>query len=147
MKSPFRRAQPQGSGEVPLEEVLAQLPASARAPDAQRLAPADAISDAPDADLDFLTSLMAAVEHNTAAPMRSEVAGDGGVRAFMAESRRAEPEQRRIEPDGLQAFREMREARMQDAPTLALSVRDVELGDLLEDLSTTASALRNLRAA
>ena len=110
-------------------EVDAALPASVRPPDRNRFA--EGADDADDADLDFLTALAGEVDRATPA---------AGVPAQMP-LRGANP---RI--DDMQVFREMKDEG-DNVVRYNHQVRDVEMGDLLEELNTVAAALRRRRAA
>jgi len=107
------------------------VPRSVRPPEAQRLAPADLDVPAegePDADLLLLESL-AAEAGDVAGPTADAPAG------------------RRPGADDLRLFHESRLLPSRRVlPAVALAP-DVEIADLLEDLSTTAAALRRLRKA
>jgi hypothetical protein len=121
-------------------EVAALLPSSVRGPEMNRFTPlgTDAPADLPDPDLVFFESIADQVRLDDGANSRVDA-----PRPTAANPRIALPDR-----DQLQAFREMvadRERETRSAPRLR--VDHVELDDLLEDLATTAAALRQWRKA
>ena len=127
---------------VPRAEVEALLPASARSTEGHRFTPLGTdmpVQDDPehDPDLDFFASLAKQVD-----------AGN----APATEPARRQPE-RPLEPlipsapsDALEIFRAMK-SDDSDRPGFDFKLDETDMGDLLEDLSTTALALRQRKAA
>jgi hypothetical protein len=132
-----------GDDDEPLadpEEVAALLPSSVRGPEMNRFTPlgTDAPPDLPDPDLAFFENIAEQVRRDERA-----TAGAQTLRPPAVNPRIAEPDR-----DQLQAFREMAADRERETrSTPRLSVDHVELEDLLEDLATTAAALRQRRKA
>ncbi len=116
-------------------EVEALLPSSMRQPEVNRLTPlgTDLPDDVDDKDLDFLAGLAAEVDR-AAAP-------NAAVTLAPAPLRGASP---RI--DDMQVFREMKDEGKQ-AIRFDHEVRDIDMGDLLEELATVQAALRRRKAA
>ena len=116
-------------------DLEALLPSSVRPPDANRVAPLepDAIDDEPDEDLNFLAGLVAEVDR-AAKPNAADVVAPVPLRG-------ASP---RI--DDLQVFREMK-ADASERIQFDHRLSDVDMGDLLEELSTVRAALRRRKAA
>ena len=117
-------------------DVDAALPPSVRRPNAHSFrlpdtATLDDTADGDDTDLDFLTALASEVDR--AAPPDS----DGAKRPLRGASPRI---------DDMQVFREMKD---EGRKTLRFDhkVRDVEIGDLLEELNTVRAALHLQKAA
>jgi len=141
------------------------LPASARPYETQRLIAAygaDDDADGPDEDIEFLASLVDEIERTPADPAAApRVQPAPGVDRSEPNLTRALPRARpraltanekmvRAEPDDeakLNVFRAMRDEPQRVRTSQQLRVRDVELDDLLEDLSTTAAAIRRRKAA
>jgi hypothetical protein len=114
-------------------EVVGLLPPSVRPPETNRftLPEANVPDDAEDADLDFLAALASEVDRAASpAPAQKQTPLRG-----------ASP---RI--DDMQVFREMKD---EGNKTIRFDhqIGDVEMGDLLEELSTVRAALRGRRAA
>jgi hypothetical protein len=114
------------------------VPASVRVPELQRFASFDTEIelDEPDEDIEFLTALA------------SEVPPP--VRPSPKPARPLTQNEKMIDrkPDNLQIFREFApQVDYRTSVSQVIDVRDVEIGDLLEDLSTTAAALRRKKAA
>lgn len=150
MRTPFRRNKVEslpGVDPIELEELL---PASVRQPEANRLKALGMVtpdSDGPDdnaadADLDFLQSLANSIEHGGDAPqlpthfVSKPQVGGPVVR---------EPQPER-EQEALSLFRNThldRDERVRPN----ITVPDVEMSDLMEDLATLRIALLNRKAA
>jgi hypothetical protein len=111
------------------------VPRSVRPPDAQRLAPADLEDEAegPDADLAFLASLAS-----------EAIAADDGLTSHGPPEPTARPA---AQDDDLRLFKESRLVPARRVPPAAALAPDVEIADLVEDLSTVAAALRLRKAA
>lgn len=112
------------------------LPASVFRPETARLTPlgSDMPDDAPDVDLEFLSGLAQEVDAE-----RARLGNEAAAGASTAGERSDE---------ALQFFRDMSNERDQDVVRrYNFHLADVEIADLLEDLSTTAAALRARRAA
>jgi hypothetical protein len=151
MRGLFQRHKPEDGGHIDRREVEALLPASVRHPEANRFTPLGSDfdgDDASDEDIEFLTSLVESVEREQIAPALPParpappparkpaipvVTADSGMAVF-------------TEADHMQLFRDM-QSDEKDHRTNNIKVDDVDLGDLLEDLSTTMAALRRLKAA
>ena len=139
----FRRNKPQSQTSIDPDEVAALLPASVKHPEANRFTPLGTDFDGDegsDEDIDFLESLVKSVDTHTPAPRRAPESAPAPV-SMQTPSMPAVSKL-----DGLSIFRDM----PSDTPErtkLNLNVPDVEMFDLLEDLSTTAAALRRRRAA
>lgn len=116
-------------------EVEALLPSSMRQPEVNRLTPLGTVvpDDADDKDLDFLAGLAAEVDR-AAAPNAAVAPAPAPLRGASS----------RI--DDLQVFREMKDEGKQ-AIRFDHQVRDVDMGDLLEELATVQAALRRRKAA
>lgn len=133
----FRRKQNRTSELTP-DEVLARLPASVREPDRDQVltqmldVPAE--GDEADEDVQFLESLVDSVELGTPTPKPPRVP---------APSRDVSP---RDDDNALRFFREAKDERERREP-LHLTVPEVQIDDLVEELATTAAALRLRRAA
>jgi hypothetical protein len=115
------------------EEVAALLPASVRSPEMNRFTPlgSDMPEDASDPDLAFLAAIA------------EEVAAPPPPAPVDTNPRFAAPER-----DDLRAFRDLASEREHDR--LAgprVTVENVDLADLLDDLATTVAALRRRKAA
>jgi hypothetical protein len=147
MPSFFRRAQrhridgePENLADRRLDRYYAErVPASARSPELARLISIpdeDLDPDAPDEDVEFLASLVKEIERKPAldAP---RVQPAPRIEHVLAPT----------EEEKLNVFRQMQaeETRMRTSETLG--VVDADLDDVLEDLATTAAALRRRRAA
>jgi hypothetical protein len=137
MRSIFRRDEPDSGAEIPRETVDAMLPASVRSPEKNRFTPlgSDAPAESDDTDLEFLAEIARAAAADVARPQRRTI----------------RPATQKVtvapEDDGLAAFREMAHERERKTVSSSIHVDDVDLADLMEDLATTAAALRKRRAA
>jgi len=132
----FRRTATAPPEPAPHDDIRAFIPASVRPPDRSMILTAQIEppeTDAPDDDVRFLESLVASVELPAPAP--------GAQRQALP--RVVAP---RDEDAALEYFREMKAART-EPERRTFDVPDVDLDDLLEDLSTTAAALRQRKAA
>ncbi len=126
---------------VPREEVNAFVPASAREPESDRFAPpVSDVSETDDADhdedLDFLKSIARSVEE----PSKSV---GQYIETSAVDPRPRQTQQQML--DEMQVFREMK-TDLGDVK-FDFKLPDVDMADLLEELSTTASALRQRKAA
>ena len=127
---------------VPPEELEAFLPASVRAPEVNRFTPLGSDMPEPeddehDEDLDFLESIARSVEE----PSKS-------VGQYIDSGPEKPPAPRQTQQqmlDEMQVFREMK-GEITDM-RVDFKLDDVDMSDLLEDLSTTALALRQRKAA
>jgi hypothetical protein len=120
----------------PSGEALARLPASARGPEGNRFTPLGTdMPDEADEDLDLIQSLLSEVERDETA---RRPAGAPKVRENSPNARKARPED-------LEIFRAL-----QSHGDIVLRhdfrVPQIDMADLLEDLSTTAAALRGKAA-
>ena len=129
------------------EEVESLLPASVKHPEANRFTPlgSDFAGDdeESDQDIEFFESIVRAVEGDEPAPI---------ARPLPAPMLLHTPAPSRLIPqapdDGLSAFREVQVDRQERSVIQThVSVEDVDMGDLLDELSTTAAALRRRKAA
>jgi hypothetical protein len=151
------------------DEVLRSLPASARPYEKQRLLAAygdpDAPDDGPDEDLEFLEQLVDEIDR-TPAPAEADrrvqpAPGDDRTEPNLLRARpslapaKTRPAATpsisvRVATDdeqSLNVFRAVRGEPERVRTAQDLGVRDVDLADLLEDLSTTAAAIRRRKAA
>ena len=129
------------------DEVESLLPASIRHPEANRFTPLgsdfEGDGEENDQDIEFFESLVRAVEGDAPAP-----AGGPAPTPMMVHT----PAPRRLIPqpqeDELSLFREVQVDRAERSGAEAhFVVEDVDMGDLLDELSTTAAALRRRKAA
>jgi hypothetical protein len=144
MRAPFRsdKSKPEAPAAVSRAELEDLLPASVRQPEVNRFKPLDleidADGDAPDADLQFLESLASAVDSGGATPARP---------THFTKPQLGGPE---IKPAqdaaALEMFRSTQVAR-DERIRPNITVPDVEIGDLMEDLATLRTALRQRKAA
>jgi hypothetical protein len=128
-----RRRKHELEDEEALEDVRRFVPASVKAPELQRFAQPDLEPDdvGEDVDLEFLARLTDATDND--APREP-----APYRVPATPSRVA---------DDLGAFREVRMAEVEPGLSEKLRVPHVDLDELLDDLSTTAAALRRRKAA
>ena len=117
------------------------VPASARPHEMQRLHALNALdanddeTDGPDEDLEFLASLVEEIERQpTQEPARFRPAPIETVKFATDEEKFNVFSAMRVEPERVRTSQD-------------LGVRDVDMDDLLEDLSTTAAAIRRRKAA
>jgi hypothetical protein len=141
----FRRSKQLPETHVDPDELKALLPASVRHPEANRFTPLGSDFDGEegsDEDLEFLTTLVESVEHERAMPTRPAPppASKAPIQRIVAESNAL------TDVDHMEIFREMRGDETEQR-SVHIEVDEVELDDLLEDLSTTMAALRRRRAA
>jgi hypothetical protein len=148
----FRRPKQMPETHVDPDEVKALLPASVRGPEANRFTPLgsdfDGGDESSDEDIEFLTSLVESVERERAVPALP------APRPAPPPARK--PPIQRVAPapgmdvftdaNHLELFRGMR-ADDPEPRNANIKVDDVELDDLLEELSTTMAALRRRKAA
>lgn len=122
------------------------VPQSARPPELQRLATFnldDENADGPDEDIEFLSALARQVDAPaTPRPARRAPRVTPPPAPNVYEPRET------AAPDAMAAFHDYAAHRNETATvTSVLRVSDVDLGDLVEDLSDTIAALRRRRAA
>lgn len=146
MRSPFRsgKAKPESPASVTRAELEELLPASVRQPEVNRFKPLDADAgdgadvDAPDEDVRFLESLASAVDHGGTALSRP---------AHFTKPQLGGPEQKvTLDDQALQMFRNTQIVR-DERVRPNITVPDVEISDLMEDLTTLRAALRQRKAA
>lgn len=146
MRSPFRseKPKPEPHSSVSRAELEELLPASVRQPEVNRFKPLDADvgdttdSDALDEDLQFLESLASAIDNGGATPSRP---------THFTKPQLGGPEQKPAYDAGaLEMFRNTQIAR-DERVRPNITVPDVEIGDLMEDLATLRTALRQRKAA
>lgn len=134
-------AAPEGATPPPAhmpEAYAPYVPASVRTPEKQRLSAwmpdlDPELGDEPDADIEFLTALV-----NGEKPERTQPSA-----AARDIHKGSAPD---AQMDALEVFRADHTEHVVPASKM-LKVPHVELGDLLEDLSTVAAALHNRKAA
>jgi len=130
MTEPENRAQPSR------DEPWLRVPASVREPERHRFAqpaPADEI-DEDDEDVEFLAALARQAEHEAAS--RTAAVTAARPRRFNVKA-----------DDHLELFRATEVERPRPRVLNSMEVDVVEMDDLLEQLSTTAAALRRRKAA
>jgi hypothetical protein len=120
----------------------AMVPASARTPELQRLlsplSDDDSDPDGPDDDLEFLASLVREIDREPIPTVRFQPApAPPGEQTVLAPT----------EEEKLNLFRQMKDEPQQVHNSDSLRVQDVDMDDLLEELSITAAALRVRKAA
>ena len=129
------RADPENSQRGRLDDRWKHLPASVRDPSRQRLDAyvPDELDDDDDEDLELLSSLAeeAARVAKAAPPAKAPPARRFDVKA----------------ESSLDVFRHTETARRRPRVLESFQVEDVEMDDLVEQLATTAAALRQRRAA
>lgn len=118
-----------------LDEYAAYVPASVRVPETQRFTPLETDDDAPDEDLDFLSSLAGEIDRARPSVKKRD---DLSVNQKMIDRK----------PDTLEIFRDFAPD-LEDRTTIRdfITIPDVEMSDVLEDLATVAAALRLRKAA
>lgn len=127
--------EPENAQRKPLNERWKHLPASVRDPSLQRLdAQSQEELDDEDEDISLLSSLAQEADREVkAAPPRTQA-----------------PRARRFDvkaEESLDVFREARPVERRPRVLEAFRVDDVEMDDLIEQLATTAAALRQRKAA
>ena len=140
-KSPRQKA-------ISREEIESLLPASVRHPEVNRFTPLGsdfAGEEGSDEDIEFLESIVKAVEHPeympAPAPGRITPKPPAAVPAAAVPAAATQDE-------ALEFFRDMQAERDESQQQrVKIKVDDIEMFDLLEDLSTTAAALRRRKAA
>ncbi len=128
------------------EEVESLLPASVKHPEANRFTPLGTDFDGEeesDEDIEFLESIVRAVEGDAPPPMAKLAPAPMPLHT---------PAPTRLIPqppdDDLSLFREVQVDRKERTVIEArVEIEDVEMADLLDELSTTAAALRRRKAA
>jgi hypothetical protein len=151
MRGLFQRHKAEDAGHIDRQEVEALLPASVRHPEANRFTPLGSDfdgDDTSDEDIEFLTSLVESVEREQIAPALPTVrpAPPPARKPAIPAVPPASDMDVFTQPDHMQLFHDMR-VDERDYRTNNIKVDDVDLGDLLEDLSTTIAALRRRKAA
>jgi hypothetical protein len=151
MRGLFQRKKADDEGHIDRREVEALLPASVRHPEANRFTPLGSDFDGDetsDEDIEFLTSLVESLDREQIAPALPVVRPTPPPARRPAIPAVVPPSDTDVftQPDHLQLFRDM-QPDDKDRRTTNIKVDDVDLGDLLEDLSTTMAALRRLKAA
>ena len=116
-----------------VDDARLRVPASARAPDRQRFPESLAIDDDGEKDLQLLASLAQEVERVDRHEHRPATAPGRRAGATV--------------DDEMEAFRQTLPELRRSAVLPGIAVEEVEMDDLLEQLSTTAAALRRRRAA
>jgi len=128
-------------------EVESLLPASVRHPETNRFTPLgsdfDGEDDQTDQDIEFFEAIVRAVEGDAPAPTATPA--PASLLLHTPAPSRLIPQPRE---DELALFREAQgEHSERDTVTRHVHLDDVEMVDLLDDLSTTAAALRRRKAA
>ena len=120
-------------------DIEALLPPSVRRPEANRFTPlgSDAPDDVDDEDLAFLTTLANEVDRAVVTKTAAAPAAAPATAPLRGASSRI---------DDMQVFREMKDDGKQ-ATRYDHNLRDVDMADLLEELSDVQAALRQRRAA
>lgn len=147
----LRPKQDEAEPLVAAEEVRAYVPASARGPEGNRFTPLgsdmpDVEDDEDDEDIEFLESIARSVEE--APKSVGQFVGTGALKArapASAPGPKREVHAKASALDDMHVFREMK-GELGDMK-YDFHLADVDMADLLEDLSTTASALRQRKAA
>lgn len=116
------------------KRVPAYVPASAQSPELQRFGSFDDPEDGPDEDVEFLASLARSID-TPSTPQKP-------VSRPIVSRVQAAPN-----TDDLHVFRELASTPERTSHVVAARVADVDLGVLLDELATTAAALRRKRAA
>ena len=145
----FRRPQPARTTSVSREEIESLLPASVRHPETNRFTPLGSDfegEEGSDEDIEFLESIVRAVDDGER-PARRPVPAPPQVPTPVTT-----PSPARLIAlaggDDLSLFREVQANHKERTVIEArVDIADVEMFDLLEDLATTAAALRRRRAA
>ncbi len=139
MRGFFRRDdKPATENTISREEIASLLPASVRHPEVNRFTPLGSDFDGEegsDEDIEFLESIVREVDRRGAETPRGLV-----VRPDDA------PKQAITQDEAMSFFAEL-QAEREERQQLPIHVDEVEMFDLLEDLSTTAAALRRRKAA
>ena len=156
MRTPFRRTKTDYGAGVDPVELEEMLPASVRQPEANRFRAlgmtgpdAEAVIDnGNDADLDFLQSLANSIDAGGDAPelpahFVSKPQLGGPVIREPQRKAQAEPEREQV---ALSLFRDTKLDR-DERVRPNITVPDVEMSDLMEDLATLQIALRRRKAA
>jgi hypothetical protein len=117
-------------------DVASFVPASAIAPEKQRFAMYDETDEESDSEIEFLSALAAQVERQQRGQKPQRFS-----RAHLERVKVADDE------DKLNVFRELKDRVEHTSVADTLPVPHVEMSDLLDDLQTTAAALRQRRAA
>jgi hypothetical protein len=127
------------------DEVKAYVPSSVRGPEGNRFTPLGSdmpeIDDEDDEDLEFLESIARSVED--APDSVGQFVGTGALKPRAQQGERSSATASPL--DDMHVFREMK-GDLGDMK-YDFKLADVDMADLLEDLSTTASALRQRKAA
>jgi hypothetical protein len=136
-----RKELPGEEASVPLvtagaPDVAAYVPASAIAPEKQRLAMYDETDEESDSEIEFLSALAAQVERAQRGQKPQKFAPAVTERVKVGE-----------DEDKLYVFRELNDIVEHTSVADTLPLQHVEMSDLLDDLQTTAAALRLRRAA
>jgi hypothetical protein len=145
----FRRSQPHGGSSISREEIESLLPASVRHPETNRFTPLGSDfdgEDGADEDVEFLESIVKAVDGG-----EQPVARLAPVPPVFTVPVTTPSPARQIALAGGDELSLFREATVEQKERTVLQTRvdiaDVEMFDLVEDLATTAAALRRRKAA
>jgi hypothetical protein len=137
MRGFFRRdGKPAKEHAISREEIASLLPASARHPEVNRFTPLGSDFDGEegsDEDIEFLESIVREVDLSGTPPRRLATAPVTAPKAV-------------TQDEAMSFFVELQTER-EERQQLPIHVEEVEMFDLLEDLSTTAAALRRRKAA
>jgi hypothetical protein len=142
-----RKPEMENSSGARRDEVESLLPASVRYPETNRFTPLGSDfkgeDEETDEDIEFLEAIVRAVEGDAPAPAAT-AAPTPLLLHTPAPSRRIPPPRE----DELALFREMpSEHAERHAITKHAHIDDVDMADLLDELATTAAALRRRKAA
>ena len=136
------RQEPENRPEQHHDLLRTYVPASARPQEMQRLHALNALddeTDGPDEDIEFLASLVEEIERQP-----TNVADQPVRPAWTAP---IETVKVASDEEKFNVFRAMRDEPDRVRTSDDLGVPDVDMDDLLEDLSTTAAAIRRRKAA
>lgn len=127
---------------IPREELEALFPASAKAPETQRFEPQD---ENDEQDIEFLHRIASQVALEEQRARAERLAAEAGGRP----KPRPLPSPPRVVRDDEEVLQVFRESMVEPDRRSELSKRvaPVEIGELLDDLATTAAALRRRKAA
>ncbi len=147
----LRKTKDQLNGQplVDPREVDALLPASVKQPELNRFTPLETdIAEGEDGDIEFINSLLTQVEKDAAPTAASAPSMRVPSHTGQAAAARINAQMVDRSDDNMQAFRDMASQKEVDVRMhRTFTVPDVEMSDLLEELSTVAAAMRQRKAA
>jgi len=147
LRRPQRREAEDQASDNRRDEVESLLPASVKYPETNRFTPLgsdfEGEDEDTDEDIEFLEAIVRAVEGAAPAPVATAAPTTLLLHTPAPSRRIPQPSE-----DDLALFREVRsEHDERDAVTRHVRLDDVDMADLLDELSTTAAALRRRKAA